>query len=91
MTQELIYNLNVKTQQILSTPQIIKNEIPVPAQKGDLIIHDSLTIHSASKNLSKTRNRRALGFIFYSAKSKENNLDIEDYKKQLEVQQKGQI
>ena len=73
------------------TDDDIKNEIPVPAQKGDLIIHDSLTIHSASKNLSKTRNRRALGFIFYSAKSKENNLDIEDYKKQLEVQQKGQI
>ena len=73
------------------TEDDIKNEVSVPAQEGDLIVHDSLTIHWASKNLSKTRNRRALGFILYSADSKENNLDIKKYKKQLEAQQKGQI
>ena len=38
MTQELINNLNVKAQQILSTPQIIKSEIPVPDNATSTII-----------------------------------------------------
>jgi 3-deoxy-7-phosphoheptulonate synthase len=38
MTQKLINNLNVKAQQILSTPQIIKSEIPVPDNATSTII-----------------------------------------------------
>ena len=44
MTQELINNLNVKAQQILSTPQIIKNEIPVPDNATSTIIRGRKSI-----------------------------------------------
>ena len=46
MTQELINNLNVKTQQILSTPQIIKKEIPVPETATSTIIQGRKSIES---------------------------------------------
>tara|TARA_B110000438_G_C15714975_1_gene607066 strand:+ start:71 stop:847 length:777 start_codon:yes stop_codon:yes gene_type:complete len=67
------------------------NEVPVPASKGDLIVHDSLTIHLAGKNLSENRPRRAIGFIFYSSDAKENSLEINEYKENLKSQQSGKI
>jgi 3-deoxy-7-phosphoheptulonate synthase len=53
MTQELIYNLNVKTQQILSTPQIIKNEIPVPENAMSTIIQGRKSIESILDGVDK--------------------------------------
>ena len=67
------------------------NEVPVPASAGDLIVHDSLTIHLAGKNLSNDRPRRAIGFIFYSSEAKENSLQINEYKEKLRDQQMGKI
>ena len=46
MTQELIYNLNVKAQQVLSTPQLIKNEIPVPDKAVSTIINGRKSIEA---------------------------------------------
>lgn len=69
----------------------IKNEIAVSAKRGDLIVHDSLTIHRADQNLSQSRHRRALGFIFYSADSKEDNESVKNYQNQLKIQQSGKI
>ena len=69
----------------------IKNEIAISAKKGDLIVHDSLTIHRADQNLSQSRHRRALGFIFYSADSKEDNESVKNYQNQLKIQQSGKI
>mgnify|MGYP001161403729 FL=1 len=69
----------------------IKNEIPISAKKGDLIVHDSMTIHRADQNLSDSKNRRALGFIFYSADSEEDNLSLKKYKTELKDQQRGKI
>jgi phytanoyl-CoA hydroxylase len=40
---------------------------------GDLLAHHSLTIHRADKNNSDNRTRKALGFIYYAEKAKENN------------------
>jgi len=67
------------------------NEVPVPASAGDLIAHDSLTIHLAGKNLSNDRPRKAIGFIFYSSEAKENPLEINEYKEKLRSQQRGKI
>lgn len=39
---------------------------------GDLLVHDALTIHRADSNSSLTRNRRALGFIYYAERAQEN-------------------
>ena len=69
----------------------IKNEIPISAKKGDLIVHDSMTIHRADQNLSDSKNRRALGFIFYSADSEEDNVSLKKYKTELKDQQRGKI
>ena len=69
----------------------IKNEMPISAKKGDLIVHDSMTIHRADQNLSNSKNRRALGFIFYSADSEEDNVSLKKYKTELKDQQRGKI
>lgn len=48
------------------------SEIAFPAQAGDLLAHHALTIHRADQNTSQTRNRRALGLIYYSVNAKED-------------------
>jgi phytanoyl-CoA hydroxylase len=37
-----------------------------------LLVHSALTIHRAGANKSGTRTRRALGFIYYSQRAREN-------------------
>jgi len=46
-------------------------EVAIVAQPGDLLVHHSLTIHRADANASH-RNRRALGFIYYSTRAQED-------------------
>lgn len=60
-----------------------EDEIAVPAQPGDLLVHDALTIHRANENRSKNRSRRALGFIYYSATASVNEAAHEAYQRQL--------
>ena len=50
-----------------------------------------MTIHRADQNLSDSKNRRALGFIFYSADSEEDNVSLKKYKTELKDQQRGKI
>jgi phytanoyl-CoA hydroxylase len=49
-----------------------REEVPCPSNPGDLLAHHALTIHRADANLSPTRSRRALGFIFYGESTREN-------------------
>ena len=60
-----------------------KNEVACPAQPGDLLAHQALTIHRADANASATRNRRALGFIFYAESARENVAAHEAYQAEL--------
>ena len=53
-------------------------EIFFPTVAGDLLVHHSLTIHRADGNTSKNRSRKAMGFIYYANKAKE---DIEAHRK----------
>ncbi len=60
-----------------------ENEVAGPAQPGDLLVHQALTIHRADANASATRNRRALGFIFYAESARENVAAHEAYQAEL--------
>ena len=68
-------------------------EIPCPAQPGDLLAHHALTVHRADANLSRTRSRRALGFIFYGESAREDTDAHEEYQRNLaeELKVSGKI
>ena len=70
-----------------------RDEIPCPAQPGDLLAHHALTIHRADANLSPTRSRRALGFIFYGKSAREDKAAHETYQRKLasEMSAEGKI
>lgn len=59
------------------------NEMPCPAHPGDLLAHDAMTIHRADANRSARRSRRALGFIYYGERAREDKLAHEAYQKKL--------
>ena len=64
----------------------ILNEVGIPANTGDLLAHHALTIHRADANKSKTRSRKALGFIYYSANAKHDTKAWEKYQQELKIQ-----
>lgn len=61
----------------------LENEVYFPTKAGDLLVHHSLTIHRADGNSSKTRSRKAMGFIYYADKAKENKKAHEEYAMKL--------
>jgi phytanoyl-CoA hydroxylase len=61
----------------------LANEIACPAKPGDLFVHHALTIHRADGNRSPNRSRRALGFIYYGQRAKEDVAAHEAYQKKL--------
>lgn len=71
----------------------LANEVYFPTKPGDLLVHHALTIHRADPNTSKERNRRALGFIYYAAKAKENSSRKNAYQEALakELRETGKI
>ena len=60
-----------------------KNEVFFQTKAGDLLVHHSLTIHRADGNNSEDRSRKAMGFIYYANKAKENKAAHEAYAKSL--------
>ena len=70
-----------------------QEEVPCPAQPGDLLAHHALTVHRADANLSSTRSRRALGFIFYGQSAREDTDAHEEYQRSLakELKVSGRI
>ncbi len=60
-----------------------ERETPVPAQPGDLLAHHALTIHRANGNLTQTRQRRALGLIYYGAEAREDTAAHLRYQREL--------
>lgn len=64
----------------------LRDEVPCPANPGDLLAHHALTIHRADANLSRTRSRRALGFIFYGESAREDKVAHEAYQKNLAME-----
>ena len=60
-----------------------KDEVFFPTKAGDLLVHHSLTIHRADGNPSENRSRKAMGFIYYANKAKEDKAAHEAYAKKL--------
>lgn len=75
------------------TPEDLENEVYFPTQPGDLLVHHSLTIHRADGNASETRTRRALGFIYYAQRAREDTARKQAYQQKLtfELRQKATI
>ena len=59
------------------------NEVSIAVKAGDLLVHHSLTIHRAGANQSADRNRRALGFVYYSMEAKEDKKALDRYAQAL--------
>jgi len=66
------------------------HEIAIPAEPGDLLIHDALTIHRADGNQSATRSRQALGLIYYSQQAREDTRAHDAYQFRLAEELKNQ-
>jgi len=69
------------------------NEVALPAQPGDLLVHHCMTIHRADGNVSANRTRRALGFVYYSAQAEVDEEADAAYQKRLadEMKQAGKL
>lgn len=83
------------SQGITDFPQAsdLAHEVPCPAQAGDLLAHDAMTIHRADGNSSSSRTRRALGFIYYDDRAAEDTVAWQTYQDELkaELERDGKI
>ncbi len=61
----------------------LANERAFPEKPGDLLVHHALTIHRAGGNTTTDRTRRALGFIYYGQRAREDVAAHEAYQKKL--------
>jgi phytanoyl-CoA hydroxylase len=71
----------------------LANEVAMPAQAGDLLVHHAMTIHRADGNHSTTRSRRALGLIYYGERAVEDADAHAAYQRKLasEMKSEGKI
>ena len=65
------------------SPEDRKSERAIPASPGDLLAHHALTIHRADANQSHSRTRRAIGFIYYSERAREDTVAHAAYQRKL--------
>ena len=70
-----------------------EREVAIPANRGDLLVHHALTIHRADGNRSTVRTRRALGFVYYSDRAREDADTHRVYQERLsrEMREDGMI
>ena len=59
-----------------------KCEVSTPVSPGDLIAHHSMVIHRADDNTGD-RQRRALGFVYYAERAKQDAESQEKYREEL--------
>lgn len=62
------------------------NTVKFPCPPGTLLMHDSKTIHWAGPNRSKTRSRRALGFIYFAKSARTDRAAKEAYQAKLDAE-----
>ena len=66
-----------------------EHEVALHAEPGDLLVHHAMTIHRADGNRSATRSRRALGFIYYSERAREDTAAHVAYQRKLAEEMKA--
>lgn len=64
----------------------LKAEKVMSAKPGEMVAHNSFMLHRANANTSKTRQRRAIGFVFYAVAVEEDVEKAEAYQRQLHSQ-----
>jgi ectoine hydroxylase-related dioxygenase (phytanoyl-CoA dioxygenase family) len=71
----------------------VANSVAFPGQAGTFLMHHARTIHYAGANLSNHRSRRALGFIYYAKRAKEDVVASRAYQAMLDarLKQKNRI
>ena len=57
-------------------------EVAICAEPGDAVVHHSMTIHRADPNPSE-RTRRALGFVYYARRARQDVERLKAYQKNL--------
>lgn len=69
------------------------SEIGLHASPGDLLVHDSMTVHRADGNKSTNRTRRAIGIVYFSDRARIDETARENYRVKLkrEMEAAGQI
>ncbi len=59
------------------------NEVAMPVNVGDILVHHSMTVHRADQNKSTTRSRRVLGLVYFGETAIEDTITKEAYQKTL--------
>lgn len=62
------------------------NLVSFPAKPGDLLVHHSMTIHTAAANTTESRSRKALGLIYFGESAQQDSAAKEAYMKALQTQ-----
>lgn len=70
------------------TEQDNANSVSFPGVPGTFLMHDAKPIHWAGANLSPSRSRRALGFIYSANSAQVDHAAKVAYQKQLDAQLK---
>lgn len=73
------------SQGLIPDPATLGEPVLCPAVPGDVLVHHSLTVHSAGGNKSQ-RHRRSMGFVFYSVHAKVDQEAVARYQAALQVQ-----
>ncbi len=60
------------------------DSVAFPGPAGSFLMHHARTIHWAGPNRSKTRSRRAIGFIYYAKRAREDIAAKEAYQRSLD-------
>ena len=60
-----------------------EREVAIHAEPGDLLVHHSLTIHTAGANTSSNRHRRALQMVYYAEHAKQDKEQYQAYEESL--------
>jgi len=70
-----------------------RNTVSFPGESGTFLMHNAKTIHWAEGNKSKTRTRKALGFIYYGESAEEDKEAHDAYQEKLrkELEKKNLI
>jgi len=66
------------------------DSVAFPGPAGTFLMHHARTIHWAGPNRSKTRSRRAIGFIYYAKRAREDIAAKEAYQKSLDARLRAQ-
>jgi len=67
-----------------------ENEVPCPADAGQLIVHHDRMIHYAHRNTTLDRGREALGFIYYGESAKDDAKAYQEYQAELAARLAGE-